>query len=302
MKGVNRLQNLLEQRGCTVLCNEPMSKHTSFRIGGKAKYLAIPHSEQALLATIDLLKKENIPYCILGNGSNVLFSDADYDGVVIQIADGLTALRLDANGWIYCEAGVILARLCNFALENSLTGLEFAHGIPGSVGGAVFMNAGAYGGEMKDCTAAVRHAAPDGSILVTPAGELHFAYRHTSFTENGHLVLGAYFRLEKGDAEAIRARMNELLQKRKTSQPLELPSAGSTFKRPAVGYAAAHIDACGLKGAGVGGASVSTKHAGFVVNTGGATAEDVKKLMNLIQNTVREQHNVLLEPEVVMLP
>ncbi len=302
MREVISLHTQIKKYGCTVLCDEPMSKHTSFRIGGNAKYVIIPHSEDALLATVSLLKENDFPYIIIGNGSNVLFADEGYEGAVIQLADGLTDLCLEDDCTIRCGAGVILAKLCTFALENSLTGLEFAHGIPGSVGGAVFMNAGAYGGEIKDCIASVRHMTPDGKVIETPAEDLHFTYRHTSFTENGHLVLGARFRLEKGDKDAIRARMNELIQKRKTSQPLEYPSAGSTFKRPPVGYAAAHIDECGLKGFTVGGASVSTKHAGFVINTDSATAADVKALMKVIQDTVLEQHDVLLEPEVVMLP
>lgn len=302
MREMMSLQTELQNFGCTVLCDEPMSRHTSFRIGGKAKYVIIPGSEAALLSAIRLLKENSFPYLILGNGSNVLFADEDYEGAVIQLADGLTELRLEDENTIYCAAGVILAKLCTFALDNSLTGLEFAHGIPGSVGGAVFMNAGAYGGEIKDCIHSVRHLTPDGEVLETPASELYFTYRHTSFTENGHLVLGARFRLKKGDKTAIRERMNELIQKRKTSQPLEYPSAGSTFKRPAVGYAAAHIDECGLKGCTVGGAGVSTKHAGFVINHGNATAADVKALMKQIQETVLQQHDVLLEPEVVMLP
>ncbi len=296
------MHNRLAQFNCTVLCDEPMSRHTSFRIGGKAKYVVIPQDEQALLDILQLFKEETFPFLIIGNGSNVLFADEGFDGAVIQLTDGLTQMRFVEDNLIYCEAGVILARLAMLALENSLTGLEFAHGIPGSVGGAVFMNAGAYGGEMKDCIARVRHLTPDGDILETDAKDLFFTYRHTSFTENGHLILGAYFRLENGDKAAIRARMDELIQKRRTSQPLEMPSAGSTFKRPPVGYAAAHIDECGLKGRSVGGAQVSTKHAGFVVNTGGATAQDVKDLMKVIQNTVKTEHDVLLEPEVVFLP
>lgn len=302
MKEVICLHKTIENFGCTVLCDEPMSRHTSFRIGGNVKYLIIPHSEEALLSVLRLLKEHDIACLILGNGSNVLFADEGFDGAVIRLSDGLTSLSMEDETTICCGAGVILARLCTFALENGLTGLEFAHGIPGSVGGAVFMNAGAYGGEIKDCILSVRHLSPTGEILETPASELHFSYRHTSFTENGHLVLGARFRLAKGDKTAIRERMNELIQKRKTSQPLEYPSAGSTFKRPAVGYAAAHIDECGLKGCSVGGACVSTKHAGFVINTGAATAADVRALMKKIQNTVLEQHDVLLEPEVVMLP
>lgn len=296
------MQNRLEQLHCTVLCNEPMSKHTSFRIGGNAKYVVIPHDEQALIAVLQLFKTENYPFILIGNGSNVLFADEDFDGAVIQLTDGLTKIKLLEDGMIYCEAGVILSRLAMFALENGLTGLEFAHGIPGSVGGAVFMNAGAYGGEIKDCLAAVRHLSPDGEIQETDASDLHFTYRHTSFTENKHLILGAWFRLKNGDKTLIRARMDELIQKRRTSQPLDLPSAGSTFKRPPEGYAAAHIDECGLKGHSVGGAQVSPKHAGFVVNTGGATAQDVKDLMKMIQDTVQAEHGVLLEPEVIFLP
>ncbi|MBR0537893.1 MAG: UDP-N-acetylmuramate dehydrogenase, partial [Clostridia bacterium] len=237
-----------------------------------------------------------------GNGSNVLISDDGIRGVVIKLMGGLTALEMRPDGRIWCEAGVPLKRLCTFALENDLTGLEFAYGIPGSVGGAVYMNAGAYGGEIKDVLQAVRLLdIADGRIFEKPASELKMAYRNTPFTDKKHVIIGAYFSLETGNRNAIREKMEELLGRRKASQPLNFPSAGSTFKRPAGAYAAALIDGCGLKGFGVGGAKVSEKHAGFVINAGGATCRDVRELMAEIKHIVYEKEGFVLEPEVELI-
>lgn len=300
MRDFMAFTDLLREQGCVVFTDEPLKNHCSFRIGGKADYLLIPTSEAALLFALRQLREEGIPHLLLGNGSNVLFADEGFRGAVVKLAGGLTALR-EKNGLVYCEAGVILSRLCQWALERSLSGLEFAFGIPGSVGGAVYMNAGAYGGEMKDVVVRVRYLTPGGAIREVPVQEMSFGYRHTAFMSNGGYILGAYFRLPAGDKETIAARMTELLNKRKASQPLEFPSAGSTFKRPSNGYAAAHIEECGLKGFRIGGAQVSRKHAGFVINTGDATCADVRALMAHIQKTVLEQHGVLLEPEVCLL-
>lgn len=295
------MHNRLAQFNCTVLCDEPMRKHTSFRIGGKAKYVVIPQDEQALLGILQLFKEENFPFLIIGNGSNVLFADEDYDGAVIQLTDGLTQMKLVEDNLIYCEAGVILARLAMFALENGLTGLEFAHGIPGSVGGAVFMNAGAYGGEIKDVIVFADHVDKEGRTGRFTGDELQMSYRHSVYSGKEYFITGAAFKLQKGDRTEIKAKMDDLLGRRFDKQPMDKPSAGSTFKRPEGAFASALIDQCGLKGYRIGGAEVSTKHAGFVVNIGGATAEDVLQLIGYIQEKVKNDTGFFIEPEIEIL-
>ncbi|MBR3768060.1 MAG: UDP-N-acetylmuramate dehydrogenase [Clostridia bacterium] len=286
---------------CTILYDEPLKNHCSFRIGGNAEVLVIPKNEKVLSSVLKYADERAVPCHILGNGSNVLISDEGLKGIVIKLMNGLSDIIYLGDGIIACSAGISLTKLCNFALAHSLTGLEFAYGIPGTVGGAVYMNAGAYGGEIKDVLMSVRSIDRKGNAEETPIEELELSYRNTSFMKNGRIITAAYFKLSKGEAEAISAKMEELMQKRKSSQPLEYPSAGSTFKRPPVGYAAAHIDECGLKGRAVGGAMVSTKHAGFVINTGNATFADVISLMEIIKNEVSEKHGVLLEAEVEIL-
>lgn len=286
---------------CTVLTDEPLKNHCSFRIGGNAEILVVPKNEKVLCSILKYAKERAVRYRILGNGSNVLISDEGLRGIVIKLMNGLSDLIYLGDGIIACGAGVSLTKLCNFALSYSLTGLEFAYGIPGTVGGAVYMNAGAYGGEIKNSLISVRSVDKNGTVEETPVEKLDLAYRHTSFMSNGRIITAAYFKLAEGNSDEISAKMNELMNKRKSSQPLDYPSAGSTFKRPPVGYAAAHIDECGLKGRAVGGASVSTKHAGFVINTGDATFSDVINLMDIIKDEVLKQHGVLLEPEVEIL-
>lgn len=286
---------------CTVLTDEPLKNHCSFRIGGNAEILVVPKNEKVLCSILKYAKERAVRYRILGNGSNVLISDEGLRGIVIKLMNGLSDLIYLGDGIIACGAGVSLTKLCNFALSHSLTGLEFAYGIPGTVGGAVYMNAGAYGGEIKNSLISVRSVDKNGTVEETLVEKLDLAYRHTSFMSNGRIITAAYFKLAEGNSDEISAKMNELMNKRKSSQPLDYPSAGSTFKRPPVGYAAAHIDECGLKGRAVGGASVSTKHAGFVINTGDATFSDVINLMDIIKDEVLKQHGVLLEPEVEIL-
>lgn len=287
---------------CKILFDEPLKNHCSFRIGGNAEVLVIPKKESVLSSVLKYADERAVPCHILGNGSNVLIADEGLKGITIKLMGGLTEMIYLGDGLISCAAGVSLTALCNFALEHSLTGLEFAYGIPGTVGGAVYMNAGAYGGEIKNTIASVRSIDKKKGIPEeTPLNELEFSYRNTSFMKNERIVTAAYFRLTKGDPTEIKAKMDELMAKRKHSQPLEYPSAGSTFKRPPVGYAAAHIDECGLKGTAVGGAMVSPKHAGFVINTGEATFSDVTGLMEIIKETVLKEHGVLLEPEVEIL-
>ncbi len=284
------------------LYDEPLSRHCSFKIGGPAEILFIPHTEEALLAAMRFAAERGLPCRVLGNGSNVLISDEGLKGVTIKLMGGLTALSQPDEMRIACGAGVSLKRLCVFALDASLTGLEFAYGIPGSVGGAVYMNAGAYKGEIKDVLETVRCLDPKTlEITERPAAGLGLAYRSTPFMKNGEIILSAVFRLAPGEQNAIRARMNELMAKRKASQPLEYPSAGSTFKRPAVGYAAAMIDQTGLKGYRVGGAEVSEKHAGFVINKENATFSDVMGVISHVRSAVAEKFGVALETEVEIL-
>ena len=282
--------------------NEPLSEHCSFKIGGEAEILFVPHDEKALAAALEYAEIHSAPLHILGNGSNVLISDEGLSGIVLQLMNGLCDIIYLGDSVIGCAAGVSLKRLCSFALEHSLSGLEFAYGIPGSVGGAVYMNAGAYGGEIKDVLMSVRSISRNGAQLCEEkAEELDLSYRNTPFMKNGRIITAAYFRLTPDNPENIRAKMNGLMEKRRSSQPLQYPSAGSVFKRPETGYAAAFIDQCGLKGLSVGSAQVSEKHAGFIVNRGGATFKDVSELMKKIQNEVLARHGVRLEPEIEIL-
>ena len=282
------------------LRDEPCAKHTSFRVGGPAKRMAFPKTAEEMTALCGLLRERGVRYVVLGNGTNVLFPDEGLDAVVIATGE-MKEVRLEDGTALVADAGVSLARLATEALQAGLTGLEFAHGIPGSVGGGVVMNAGAYDGSLSDVLTEVTALFPDG-VRTLPAGELRLSYRHSLFTEQPEAsVLRARFRLQPGEGAAIRARMDELMERRKASQPLEFPSAGSTFKRPAGHFAGRLIEDCGLKGARVGGAEVSTKHAGFVINTGGATCADVLALIETIQKTVFDATGVKLEPEVKII-
>lgn len=281
-----------------VFCeNEALSKHTSFRIGGPARLMAFPTTIQALAELLKLAHALHLASRILGAGTNVLAPDEGLDELVICTKDALTGLhRLDETR-IEAMAGQSMASAAVFARRNGLSGLEFAHGIPGTIGGGVYMNAGAYGGEIRQVVSSVRILTMDGETQEF-SGEDLFSYRMSVFQTLPCVIVSAVFQLAADDPQEIQKRMTELMQRRSASQPLELPSAGSTFKRPAGGFAAALIDEAGLKGKGVGGAQVSQKHAGFVVNTGGATAGDVKQTIAMIQKEVRERSGIELEPEV----
>ena len=281
--------------GLFLLENEPMKAHCSFRIGGPADVFVEPESEQTLCALWRWLTERDAPVTVIGNGTNLLVHDEGVRGVVVRLGERFSAISRE-NERIYACAGVTLAHLATAAKEHGLAGLEFAHGIPGSLGGAVMMNAGAYGGEMKDIVTSVCYLNDSGEIAET--WEPGFAYRQSRFAGRGEVVVGAWLRLTPDDPEAIHARMMELWAKRNASQPLDKPSAGSTFKRPATGYAAALIEQAGLKGVSVGGAQVSEKHAGFIVNTGNATFSDVTALMEQVRKTVFARFGVTLEPEV----
>lgn len=281
--------------------NEPMSAHCSFRIGGPARLMACPASGAEAAALLRLLREADAPVELMGKGTNLLVADEGLDAVVVRLGEAISGAELLPGDRVRAGASISLAKLAVFAAEAGLSGLEFAHGIPGSLGGAVFMNAGAYGGEMKDVLESAEIALPDGTLREAPAEELELSYRHSALEGSGALVTAATVKLTPAEPEAIRARMRELMEKRRASQPLDMPSAGSTFKRPVGGYAAALIDQAGLKGFAIGGAQVSEKHAGFVINRGGATFDDVLRLMEHIQKTVLEKSGVRLEPEVRIL-
>lgn len=279
---------------------EAMSRHTSFHIGGPARRMAFPRSGEQMVLLTDFARRCGARPLVIGNGTNLLVPDEGLDRLVIDASAGLNRLDAgEAENEIRAEAGVSLARLADFAQKRSLTGLEFAHGIPGTVGGALCMNAGAYGGEMKQAVAGVSLLDPEEGVKYLTGEEMAFGYRRSVLTDHPDwVVLYAVFRLSPGDPAQIRARMEELKAKRKASQPLEFPSAGSTFKRPEGNYAGTLIDRCGLKGLRVGGAQVSEKHAGFVINRENATFADVTELISQIQARVEAISGVCLEPEV----
>jgi len=277
----------------------PLRRYTSFRIGGAARRMAFPRSGEELILLVSRAQELGARPFVLGNGTNVLFPDEGVERLVISTREMNRVCRGENENEIIAECGASMANTAVFAQKAGLSGLEFAHGIPGSVGGGVTMNAGAYGGELAQVIGSVTVLFPDEGIRTLSGGEMSFSYRHSLLTERPEaVVLRVAFRLQPGKPEEIRAKMDELMARRKASQPLEYPSAGSTFKRPEGYYAAALIDQCGLKGLTVGGAQVSEKHAGFVINRGGATCADVTALMAEIQRRVKAQTGVELEPEV----
>lgn len=290
--------------GLRLLENEPMSGHCSFRIGGPARALAVPRDITGLTQICYLLKKHELAPYILGNGTNILFPDEGLKDLFLISTEKLDKLFLLPDGAIYAEAGVSLSKLATFAQQNGLAGLEFASGIPGTVGGGLMMNAGAYGGELKDAVeSVVINFLPEQALYELTNEQCKFGYRTSLFQKMpGCVIVSAVFRLKAGDGEEIAAKMRELNARRREKQPLDLPSAGSAFRRPEGHFAAALIDQAGLKGYCVGGARVSEKHAGFVVNTGNATSHDVYDLMMHIRKTVYEHSKVVLEPEMILLP
>ncbi len=273
-----------------------MQKHTSFRIGGPARRMAFPETKEQLVATVEIAASCGIQPFVLGKGTNLLICDEGLDTLVIK-TEGMTGIRQLDEVTLEAEAGISLARFAVYAQQLGLSGLEFAHGIPGSLGGAMYMNAGAYGGEMKDVVTQITALFPDGVRTLT-AEEADLSYRHSIFADTGAVVLSAVVRLNKDEPAAIRQRMDDLMARRKKTQPLEYPSAGSTFKRPVGNFAGTLIEQTGLKGLTVGGAQVSEKHAGFLINVGGATAADVMELVEQVQQRVFEATGVRLEPEV----
>ena len=290
-----QLKNTLTEG--TLLTNEPMSRHTSFCIGGPADYFVSVAGTDELKSVCRLCRSQGVPFFIVGNGSNLLVSDLGIRGVVIHLGRLFSEVELDGT-ILTVQAGAPMSKVARTALDASLTGFEFAAGIPGSFGGAVVMNAGAYGGEMEDILLDAELLTPEGDILVLSAEELDLSYRHSIVSDKGYIVLSARIGLTPGDPLKIRERMDQLSQARRQKQPLEYPSAGSTFKRPEGYYAGKLIQDTGLMGYTVGGAKVSEKHAGFVINQGGATAEEVRFLICQVQKKVREKFGVTMEPEV----
>ncbi len=298
--------------------NEPLAAYTTMKIGGECDIMVSPVGEASIAAVVGLCRSESIPFYILGRGSNVLVSSKGYRGCIIRLygaerihsplGDVVTEVNRvdvvpsdDGDCTITAEAGVSLHSLCRIAMQNSRTGLEFAYGIPGSVGGALYMNAGAYGGEMKDVVINCRYIDELGEIKTMPVEEMKLSYRHSVFSERNYIILSVTIRLQYGDKDKIRERMDELMAKRREKQPLEYGSCGSTFKRPEGYFAAALIEECGLKGTSVGGAQVSEKHSGFVINRNNASFEDVVGLVELIKRTVYEKKGVELECEMLIL-
>ena len=280
--------------------DEPMKIHTTFRVGGPASYFVTPETEEEVAKVIEVCTQENVPYYIVGNGSNLLVSDQGYEGVIIQIYKQMNQVEITENE-IHAQAGALLSMIANRAMEAELTGFEFAAGIPGTLGGACVMNAGAYGGEMKDVLESVTVLTGEGKIIELGRNELELGYRTSVIAKKGYIVLGAVLKLERGDGEKIKTYMDELKEKRVTKQPLEYPSAGSTFKRPEGYFAGKLIEDAGLRGFQVGGAQVSEKHCGFVINRDHATAADIMELMRQVQIRVKENSGVDLEPEVKRL-
>lgn len=296
---LNELQKIVGHD--RVLCDESMSKHTTFRVGGPCDIFVSVADEKEAEEVIRLLSVNEVPYFVIGNGSNLLVNDEGYRGVIVEIGKNFSDITIEGQT-VMAQAGALLVKVANESYKAGLTGLEFASGIPGTIGGGVFMNAGAYGGELKDVVKTVTVLDMNsGSVFDIPGEQMEFSYRHSIAKEKPYLILKAEIELSDGNPESIKARMDELKEQRTTKQPLEYPSAGSTFKRPEGYFAGKLIQDAGLKGYSVGGAMVSEKHSGFVINTGNATASDITTLIEDVQRIVNEKFGVMLEPEVIIL-
>lgn len=283
-----------------ILIDEPMKNHTSFKIGGPAKAVVLPQLKEHIISVIQLLKKNNIKYYILGNGTNVIFPDEGYEGIIVKVADKLSKVEI-VGDVVVAEAGVLLSKVSKMAAKESLSGMEFASGIPGTIGGAIVMNAGAYGGEMKDIVIEATVIDNNGIVHVFRNEELDFGYRSSVIKYHDYIVLSVKLKLQKGNSREIYQKMDELTLKRTTKQPINLPSAGSTFKRPEGNFAGKLIQDADLKGLIHGGAQVSELHSGFIVNVDNATYEDVIALIEIVKKTVKEKFNIELEPEVKII-
>lgn len=275
-----------------------MAKHTTFKIGGNASLVVFPESETQISEIVKAAKQAGIRLITIGNGSNLLVDDDGIDACVMILDEHFSDIKLIDEETIYASAGAMLIKVCRFAYENGLSGLEFAYGIPGTCGGGAFMNAGAYGGEMKDVLVKCSHIDKDGNIGCLENDDLKLSYRHSAYYDNDCIITGLYLKLKKGDKAEIKEKMDDLISRRRNKQPLEFPSAGSTFKRPEGYFAGALIEECGLRGRSVGGAQVSEKHCGFVINKGGATCKDVLELCKICSDTVYDKKGVKLEMEI----
>lgn len=298
MNETEKLAEYARSLGCEAVCGEPMSQHTTFRIGGPADLFLTVENIQTLQKLCARAFETGVRVTPLGNGSNLLVSDGGIRGAVLLLGGDFKKISMCGETSVTCGAGASLAALCAFARDRSLTGMEFAWGIPGSAGGAAFMNAGAYEHCMSEVITSCSHVAQDGNCGTIGGSDLHFGYRHSAYSENGFIITSLQVELKHGSRETIEMRMDDLFNRRRSKQPLELPSAGSIFKRPAGNYAGTLIEQCGLKGKRIGGAAVSEKHAGFIVNLGGATCSDVKNLISVIQETVLRETGVELECEI----
>lgn len=294
----DKLNNVIAKD--SILIDELMSRHTTFRVGGPADFFVTPKAKEEVRDVIRICKEAGMPYYIIGNGSNLLVSDAGYRGVIVQIYKEMNEVKVEGD-LVKAQAGALLSGIAAKALGAELSGFEFASGIPGTIGGACVMNAGAYGGEMKDVLESVTVLTGEGKIIELGRNELELGYRTSVIAKKGYIVLGAVLKLERGDGEKIKTYMDELKEKRVTKQPLEYPSAGSTFKRPEGYFAGKLIEDAGLRGFQIGGAQVSEKHCGFVINRDHATAADIMELMRQVQIRVKENSGVDLEPEVKRL-
>ena len=290
-----------ETLGCKIEKDALLKDRTTFKIGGRCNLLVQMNGEESFLKLVPLAEKLGVPYYIFGKGSNLIVDSDGISGVVFLSGKDFSDISKSDGETLICQAGASLVNICNKALEQGLAGLEFAYGIPGTLGGAVFMNAGAYDGEMKDVVTSVKAMDRQGNIKVYSNSELDFSYRHSRFCQSSEIVLSAEIKLQKGDKSEIKAKMDELMEKRRSKQPLEFPSAGSTFKRPEGNYAAALIEQCGLKGVHVGGAEVSTKHSGFVINKGNASFAELMELIRIVKDTVKEKTGYVLECEPLII-
>ena len=291
-----RLETVLP--GVEIREQEPMSRHTSFRIGGPASLMVLPHTEEEAVTAVQEAHRMGYPVVLMGKGTDLLVADRGVEALVVKAADHWNEIRQTGTYEMVAQCGALLSRAANFAAEQSWSGLEFAQGIPGTIGGAVTMNAGAYDGEMSQVVVSVRHLEQDGTVVELLPDQLDFGYRHSCYSDGKRLILSAKLALHPGEQRAILEKMDDFRQRRRSKQPLEYPSAGSMFKRPPGHFAGGLIDACGLRGFTVGGAQVSEKHAGFVINKGGATCEDVMTLVREVQRIVREETGVELQMEV----
>ncbi len=290
-----------EALGCYAEKGAVLKDYTTFKIGGRCDLLVKLNSEESFARLIPLAENLGVPYYIFGKGSNLIVDSDGISGAVFVSGTDFSDISLMDETSVLCTSGTPLSKLCIFALDNGLSGLEFAYGIPGTLGGAVFMNAGAYGGEMKDVVSSVRVMDRNGKITEYSADKLDFSYRRSRFTESGEIILSAVIKLKKGDKAQIKSQMDELMEKRRSKQPLEYPSAGSTFKRPEGSYASLLIEQCGLKGVHVGDAEVSTKHSGFVINKGNADFKQLMELINIVKKTVKEKTGYTLECEPLII-